>query len=207
MVKLIILLYSRYNNSGKIYGAIIAIIIMSVISLIVNYKKYKVKRLIKKLNKQDAIWNFKEMNARAEEVFFKVMLARKERNQDTAKSCMSDKFYRHQKSQTDSLINEGLINFVDQLYLQEILIISISDYENNSLDGFSVRIKGSMVNYLENEKTKYLKQGSKKPYAFQEIWKFIRFKNIWVVDSVEKSTSDYGDIIKGKTFSESKHNA
>jgi predicted lipid-binding transport protein (Tim44 family) len=158
--------------------------------------------LTAELAKGDKIWNHRNMMATVEQVFFKVQKAWMERNQDLAMDVMSERIYQKHKLQTDEMIANGTKNVLAKMNLEAIMIISISDYIDNSQDTFSVFLKGSMIDYTIDDKTNAVISGdNSKPETFKEIWTFIRDRQKWKLDEIDQDVS-MGDIDRSKTFSE-----
>ena len=82
------------------------------------------------------------------------------------------------------------------------MIISISDYLDNSEDKFSVYLKGSMIDYTINDTTYDVISGdNSKSETFKEIWTFIRDRHKWKLDEIDQNVT-MGDIDRSKAFSE-----
>lgn len=173
-----------------------------ILSVKLQRKRNNVKILTEELAKGDKMWNYRNLMATVEQVFFKVQKAWMERNQDLAKEVMSDRIYQKHKLQTDEMITNGTKNMLAKINMEEVMIISIADYKDNSEDTFSVYIKGSMIDYTINDKTGLLISGdNSNPEEFKEIWTFIRNRNRWLLDEIDQNVT-LGDIYKSKAFSE-----
>lgn len=194
---------------GGILTTILAIIIAPffiiytiILSLLLRRKENKVRKLTEKLVKADKMWNYRDMIATVEQVFFKVQKAWMERNQDLAREVMSDRIYQKHKFQTDEMIANGTKNMLRDINLTEILIISLEDYKDNSEDTFSAYVAGSMIDYTVNAKTLSPISGDPtQPENFQEIWTFVRDNNKWVLDEIDQEAT-LGDISRGIAFRE-----
>ena len=198
---------------GDIFTTILAFILAPfflaysiIVSLKLERRRNSVTKLTKQLEKTDRMWNYRKMIARVEITFFKVQEAWMERNQDLAKEFMSDRIYQKHRLQTDEMITNGTKNMLAKMNIEEKMIISVSDYNDNSEDSFSVYIKGSMVDYTIDDKTNALISGDNtNPEVFKEIWVFIREKNNWVLDDIDQNVS-IGDINHSRAFTERKLN-
>ncbi|HMZ60890.1 MAG TPA: hypothetical protein PL048_19090, partial [Leptospiraceae bacterium] len=63
----------------------------------------------------------------------------------------------------------------------------ILDYQDAKRDIMLVLIKGSMIDYVIDEITGKIKWGKKdEPEEISELWKFIRSRDRWVLDSIEQ---------------------
>ena len=178
------------------------IIYSAIVSVKLERRRNKIKHLTEELAKGDKMWNYRNLMATVEQVFFKVQKAWMERNQDLAKEVMSDRIYQKHKLQTDEMITNGTKNMLAKINMAEIMIISVEDYKDNSEDTFSVYIKGSMIDYTIDDKTNTLISGdNSKPEDFKEIWTFIRDKNKWILDEIDQNVT-IGDINKSKAITE-----
>jgi preprotein translocase subunit YajC len=173
-----------------------------IVSIKLTHRNNKVQDLTAELAKGDKIWNHRNMMATVEQVFFKVQEAWMERNQDLAKDVMSERIYQKHKMQTDAMIDKGVKNILEKMNLEEVMIISISDYLDNSEDKFSVYLKGSMIDYTINDTTYDVISGdNSKSETFKEIWTFIRDRHKWKLDEIDQNVT-MGDIDRSKAFSE-----
>lgn len=173
-----------------------------IVSIKLKNKQIKVKDLTAQLAKADKIWDYRNMMSSVEQIFFKVQDAWMQRNQDLAKEVMSDRIYQKHKLQTDEMIANGTKNMLAKINMEEIMIISVSDYKDNSEDTFSAYIKGSMIDYTIDDKNNAVISGSNaKTEEFKEIWTFIRNNNKWVLDEIDQNVT-LGDINNSKAFTE-----
>ncbi len=190
---------------GIIIGIIIApfvIIYQAIVNSRLKKKHKKAKQMISEISQKDKMWNYRTLIARVEETFFKVQKAWTDRDQDYAKDCMTNRIYNKHKIQTDEMIDNGTINVLERVNLIESTIYSISDYKDDSLDTFSVRIKASMLDYHINENTKDVVSGdSSKATTFAEIWTFVREEDKWMLDEIDQKVS-LSDVKQGEIYSE-----
>jgi len=197
------------GGGGGIVGLILlpfVLIYSAIVTAKLRKKMAHVQELTTKLEKTDHIWNYRTMKARVEEVFFKVQHAWMERDQDIAKDCMSDRIYMKHKEQTDEMIRNGTKNMLANMNIEDIMIYSISDYKDDSMDTFSAYIKGSMIDYTINTRTGSLASGKEEDRTtsngFKEIWVFLRKGNTWVLDEIDESVT-IGEVNQGVAFTES----
>lgn len=178
------------------------LIYAAIVSVMLERKRNKAKRLLKQLESEDPLWNHRRMKARIEEIFLKVQKAWMERDQDIAKDFMSNRIYTKHKMQTDEMIENGRKNVLAKINLKEAMIISVADYNDDTKDSFSAHIKGSMIDYDVDDKTGNLLSGDKtKIETFKEIWHFIREGNKWVLDEIDQNVT-IGDIRKSELIKE-----
>lgn len=197
------------GSGGGIFTTILAFILAPIffiysviVTIKLTHRNNKVQDLTAELAKGDKIWNYRNMMATVEQTFFKVQQAWMQRNQDLAKEVMSERIYQKHKLQTDEMIVNGTTNILEKMNLEEIMIISISDYHDNSEDTFSAYLRGSMIDYTINDKTAAVLSGdNSQPETFKEIWTFVRDRNKWVLDEIDQNVT-ISDIDRSKAFSE-----
>lgn len=197
------------GSGGGIFTTILAFILAPIffiysviVTIKLTHRNNKVQDLTAELAKGDKIWNYRNMMATVEQTFFKVQQAWMQRNQDLAKEVMSERIYQKHKLQTDEMIVNGTKNILEKMNLEEVMIISISDYHDNSEDTFSAYLRGSMIDYTINDKTTAVLSGdNSQPETFKEIWTFVRDRNKWVLDEIDQNVT-ISDIDRSKAFSE-----
>jgi preprotein translocase subunit SecG len=185
------------GGGGSLLMIILAFILAPfffIYSLIMTFlwkrKGYKAEKLANKLSDADRMWHLRDIKARVETAFFKVQKAWMERNQDLASDCMTDRIYEKHKMQTDAFIESGTKNMLENINLLSIMITSVEDYQDNNRDSFSALIKGRMTDYHIKEKTKTVFRGDpNKTERFEEIWKFIRVNNAWLLDEIDQEAN------------------
>lgn len=178
------------------------LIYAAIVTVILRRKTRKAKKMIAEISRKDKLWNYRSMIARVEEVYFKVQKAWAERNQNLARECMSDRIFEKHKFQTDEMIANKTKNVLTNINLIDATIFSVSDYKDNSLDTFSVRIKGSMVDYIQDEVTRTVLSGDHTNSGeFKEIWTFIRVDDKWVLDEIDQDVSIL-DLGQGRAYKE-----
>lgn len=200
---------ARAGGGGGRGGGLLALIlwpVLAVYSAVVTHfviKKHREsRRLLDKLRVQDKLWDPDRIKARVEQAYFQVQRAWMERNQDIAREFMSDRLYAKHKLQTDSMIREGRKNILEQINLVQARVIQVADYTDDARDSIWVYIRGSMIDYIINDRTKIVISGNKKkPEEFAELWKFIRGSNGWLLDEIDQKVH-ITDVAHLHSFSE-----
>ncbi len=179
------------------FALILLSLFISILRQVVVIKKsIKIEKLLNQLDKKDIVWNYNNMMAQIETVFFKVQEAWMKRDQGFSKSVMSDKIFNEHKAKTDLMIEESRINILSNISIEEISIFDIEKHKNIELDKFSTLIKAEMIDYEIDEKTQKVLNGSKTTTSrFTEVWRFIRFKDEWVLDEIDQRLT-ISDVVK-----------
>lgn len=195
--------------AGGIFTIILAFILAPfffiygiVMTVLWKRKGRRAERLAESLSTGDALWNLRTLKARVELAFYKVQNAWMERNQELAREFMSDRIYEKHKIQTDAMLKNGTKNMLENINLKTVLITSVEDYRDNSRDSFSALIKGTMTDYHINEKSGNITRGDRtKTENFEEIWKFIRVNNTWLLDEIDQE-ANRDDLRYARAYSE-----
>jgi len=182
---------------GGIFVTILAVVLAPfffiysvVVTFLYRRKAARAKHLLNKLETGDPLWNYRLMNKRVEEVFYKLQKAWMERNQDLAKDDMSPVLYDRNKTQTDAMIQAGTINMLQSIMVKDITIIGVSDFRDNTQDSFKAMIRGSMIDYHIYESTKKVFRGDPaKSEEFKEIWTFARSGDKWIADNIDSEAT------------------
>jgi hypothetical protein len=197
------------ESSGGV-GWILKFILFPIVAVYVfiltsklKKKSNEVKALTEKISASDEMWNHRHLMSTTRLVFMQVQKAWAERNQELVKDVMTKNIYEKHKAQTDEMIASGKKNILEQIKISQIVIISISDYKDNSKDSFSAYIDASMIDYTIDEKTeKVLSGDNSEAHSFSEIWTFLREDNKWKLDEISTDTS-FSVIDNIKVFTES----
>lgn len=191
--------FSVSRSDRRILNFLILIVIVSVLliynivlSTMLYSKNKKAEESLKDFERYDIVWNKESMKERIEEIFFEVQKAWTARDQNLAKGSLTQKMFEEHKAKTDELINSGVINMLESIKLIEAKIISVADFKDDSKDVFSSHIKGKMINYIIDDKTKKLVSGDDKHYEpFEEIWHFKREGNKWMLNEIDQKVTIY----------------
>lgn len=179
-----------------------ALVYVIILNSKLKKKSKKVKELTEQLAKEDAIWNYRNLMSTSRIAFMRVQKAWMERNQDLVKDIMTQKIYNKHKSQTDEMIANETKNILEDIKISEIVIVSISDYKDDSKDSFSAYISASMIDYIVDLKTsKVISGDNSDSNSFSEIWTFLREDDKWKLEEINKNAS-FKYIDNSKVFSE-----
>ena len=91
---------------------------------------------------------------------------------------------------------------LENINLLSVMVTSVEDYADNSRDTFSAVIKGRMTDYHINEKNKSVFRGDpNKTENFEEIWRYIRVNNAWLLDEIDQSVGS-DDLKYARAYTE-----
>jgi hypothetical protein len=167
----------------------IMLIYSAIITLKVREKSLACKELLARLEKHDPVWDLDAIRRRVNEVFFKVQHAWMERDQNLAKDCMSKAIFDKHKRQTDELIADHRRNVLEDINLAETEIVDVEDFADNKRDRFWVYLKGSMKDFMADDRTRDIVAGKDTSEKFAELWKFTREGDTWVLDEIDQTVS------------------
>lgn len=166
------------------------IIYSAILTYYVGKKSREANALIEKIAKYDKFWDMDTMKRRIETAYFKVQEAWMERDQNIAKDYMSDALYAKHKLQTDMMIAKHEKNILERINLLEARIVGVADFKDDTRDQIWVYIKGSMIDYIVDDRSTVVKSGdNKNSHAFAELWKFIRVPQDWALDEIDQTVS------------------
>lgn len=198
------------GGKGGAAGGIVALLFLPFIATYyaaftyVIFKKYRQsKALLEKLKLKDNIWDPDVIKHRIDMTFYKIQEAWRERDQSIAKDYMSDMLLEKHEMQTDQMKKQGRVNVLEKVNLIKSVVVQVSDYKDDSKDCLWAVIKGSMVDYTLDEKTREVLEGKpKQSEKFTELWKFSRHpQKGWVLDLIEQEAK-ITEIADFKSFSE-----
>jgi len=207
---------SSYSGSTSSGGSFIAMVIggiATIFSSIIGFftgmaskqqsiqKNDEARDLLGIIAKSDPVWNRNFIRARVEDIYFAVQDAWTKRKPDLAKEYMSERIYKKHKRQIDGMIEDGLINKLERINLEDMKIIGVFDSSNDDEDRLKVIIYGGMIDYMLNETTNKIISGTQDYESFVEIWNFVRKNNTWVLDEIEQ-TVDSQSIKNARVYSE-----
>lgn len=153
----------------------------------VQKKRRETEELLEKLALKERAWTPDITKDYISKVFHLVQKSWAEKNADVAKDFMSESLYLNHKVQTDLMISNHEKNILERIRLKEIHTAEILDYQDARRDTMLVLIHASMIDYVIDEITGKIKWGKKdEPEEIGELWKFIRSKDRWVLDSIEQ---------------------
>ncbi len=177
--------------AGKVFGWIkngLLIGYSAAITFMVARKEIQCRNLMGKLKTYEKYWDESLIKKRVPEVFMKVKEAWAKRNQLIAKSHMSPALYKIHKMQTDAMKKRHEKNIIEKIKLGPSQVVNIIDHKGSSRDEVWVRMKGSMLSYMIDDRTGAVTEGSRlQAKKFTEVWKFTRSKKEWVLNDIIES--------------------
>jgi preprotein translocase subunit SecG len=207
---------SSYSGSSSSGGSFIAIVIgwiATIFTSIIGFftgmaskqrsiqKNDEARDLLGIIAKSDPVWNRNFIRARVEDIYFAVQDAWTKRKPELAKEYMSERIYKKHKRQIDGMIEDGFINKLERINLEDMKIIGVFDSSNDDEDRLKVIIYGGMIDYMLDETTNKITSGTRDYESFIEIWNFVRKNNTWVLDEIEQ-TVDSQSIKNAKVYSD-----
>lgn len=167
-----------------------------------NEETRKSREILEKLEAKDSSWDLYNIKADIEMAYFKVQEAWMERDQSIAREYMSDRLYNKHKTQTDLMIKQHRKNILLNINLIDSTIVQVVDYKDDSKDMMWVLIKGSMIDYIIDDRTGEVLSGDPDTAEiFYELWRFVRGRRRWVLDEIDQTVTPE-DFEKMKSFSE-----
>lgn len=198
----------QISDTFIFYLVIAIVIILAVIGFIIwrfYKKKREAKAIIDEIEQLDNSWNLEDIERRIGDTFNNFYLAQKRQDMKIAKEYISDSLYIYQQSKINSLKSRNHRNVISNFKLKDIKIMGVGDYREDEKDYFWAYIRGSMNNYFVDTFTGKTVSGNPSiPKNVNEMWKFTRGPNGWVLDKID--TNILMELFKIKSFTEGNGN-
>ena len=152
----------------------------------IHVKGVKARSIMKRLEKMDHSWNYKDYKKTIETIFYKVQNAWMERNQDLASSCLSRSLYDQYQIKSEWMIVRHEKNILKNIRLMEAIPVDVEDFDGDKNDFMWIYIKARAIDYIIDDQTMSLKSGSKTSKPFVEYWKLIKENGAWVLDEIKQ---------------------
>ena len=184
--------YGRRGYSSPISNIISAIIFIIIIfaSTIILYFKvlrasFNSKRYLRLLDNKDSTFKYKTIEKRVIETFYVVEEAWTNNDINKAKDYMDKDLYENFKSKLEWMDINNRRNILKKIRLVNLKPVSVYDDKDDNKDLIWFYIKGKMIDYIVDTKTKSIVSGDTKNKSFVEFWKFVKNdNNEWVLSEI-----------------------
>ena len=184
--------YGRRGYSSplsNIISAIIFIIIIFASTIILYFKvlraSFNSKRYLRLLDNKDITWKYKTIEKRVIETFYVVEEAWTNNDINKAKDYMDKDLYESFKSKLEWMDINNRRNILKKIRLVNLKPVSVYDDKDDKKDLIWFYIKGKMIDYIVDTKTKSIISGDTKNKSFVEFWKFVKNDdNKWVLSEI-----------------------
>ena len=184
--------YGRRGYSSllsNIISAIIFIIIIFASTIILYFKvlraSFNSKRYLRLLDNKDITWKYKTIEKRVIETFYIVEEAWTNNDMVKAKDYMDKDLYENFKSKLEWMDINNRRNILKKIRLVNLKPVSVYDDKDDNKDLIWFYIKGKMIDYIVDTKTKSIVSGDTKNKSFVEFWKFVKNdNNEWVLSEI-----------------------
>ncbi len=184
--------YGRRGYSSPLSNIISAIIFILIIfaSTIILYFKvlrasFNSKRYLKLLDNKDITFKYKTIEKRVIETFYVVEEAWTNNDISNAKDYMDKDLYENFKSKLEWMDINNRRNILKKIRLVNLKPVSVYDDKDDNKDLIWFYIKGKMIDYIVDTKTKSIVSGDTKNKSFVEFWKFVKNENNnWVLSEI-----------------------
>lgn len=184
--------YGSRGYSSPLSTIISAIVFMLIIfaSTIILYFKvlrasFNSKRYLRLLDNKDITWKYKTIEKRVIETFYIVEEAWTNNDISKAKDYMDNDLYENFKSKLEWMDINNRRNILKKIRLVNLKPVSVYDDKDDNKDLIWFYIKGKMIDYIVDTKTKSIVSGDTKNRSFVEFWKFVKNENNeWVLSEI-----------------------
>lgn len=180
--------------------AIVAVFV--TIPILTKLKSHSAARIVTHAAGKDTFWNADTLKKHAEKTFYSMQEAWETRSLDKVKDLVDKELYTNYSSLLDAMINRKEKNILTQIQIDDIRIIGIEDYIDNSKDRYVAYIQGRLLDYVIHEETQeVIKNSSKTLRNIAESYHFVRGTNNWILEKID-NTVTMQDILQAKNFME-----
>lgn len=184
--------YGRRGYSSplsNIISAIIFILILFASTIILYFKvlraSFNSKRYLRLLDNKDITFKYKTIEKRVIETFYVVEEAWTNNDIVKAKDYMDKDLYENFKSKLEWMDINNRRNILKKIRLVNLKPVSVYDDNDDKKDLIWFYIKGKMIDYIVDTKTKSIVSGDTKNKSFVEFWKFVKNENNkWVLSEI-----------------------
>ena len=174
---------------STIISAIIFILILFASTIILYFKvlraSFNSKRYLRLLDNKDITFKYKTIEKRVIETFYVVEEAWTNNDIVKAKDYMDKDLYENFKSKLEWMDINNRRNILKKIRLVNLKPVSVYDDNDDKKDLIWFYIKGKMIDYIVDTKTKSIVSGDTKNKSFVEFWKFVKNeKNKWVLSEI-----------------------
>lgn len=204
--------YSSYrynsNSRGRSSGAVgitlliiitvLAVVVLGTIPALIKLKSHASAKIITRASNKDSLWDADRLKKHAEKIFYKMQRAWEDRSMGLVKKQVTVELFTDYKSILDQMLKNREKNIITFITLTEITIIGCEDFKDDSKDRYIAYIKGTMLDYTINERSKEIIQNPKRLIRpFSDTYHFVRSYNDWLLEKIN-NTVKFEDIIRIK---------
>ena len=174
---------------SNIISSIIFILILFASTIILYFKvlraSFNSKRYLRLLDNKDITWKYKTIEKRVIETFYIVEEAWTNNDISKAKDYMDKDLYESFNSKLEWMDINNRRNILKKIRLVNLKPVSVYDDKDDNKDLIWFYIKGKMIDYIVDTKTKSIVSGDTKNKSFVEFWKFVKNENNeWVLSEI-----------------------
>lgn len=167
---------------------IISVPFLVILGILINRRNKSARALAARLSCEDPLWRRDLILDRSERAYRTMQKAYMKRDIEIAQDLISNRLRKKLTRDVERLEQAGQINVIKDIYIDDIKIVQVGDYADDSGDFLWVYIKGTMFDYIINEKTGKVVRGDKLSYyPFSDLLKFNRIGDNWVMDEIISS--------------------
>ncbi len=192
---------------GYLIALILAVLIGVALGVMLSRKKKASRKVILESSTFDMFWDVDAMEKYAYQTFLLIQDAWEKRNMDLVKDIVTERLYIDLKEKLNLMKRKREVNVLESVSVRSVDIIGANDFLDDKKDSYVVNIDGNMVDYIVDERSgKLLYDTKRTSQAFADIYRFVRYDNSWLLDSVENSVTIW-NVVTTKNFREIKPDA
>ena len=177
------------NPISDIISAILFAFIFFASAIILYFKvlraSFNSKRYLRLLDDKDITFKYKTIEKRVTESFYVIQEAWTNNDISKAKDYMAKDLYESFKIKLEWMDINNRRNVLKKIRLVNLKPVSIYDDKDDKKDLIWFYIKGKMIDYTIDTKTRNIVDGTTKNKSFIEFWKFVKNnRNEWVLSEI-----------------------
>jgi predicted lipid-binding transport protein (Tim44 family) len=154
-------------------------------AIVLKIRKQKTAKKIQKSAESDPLWNHNNLIDMVREVYPQIQEAWTMRELKNVAHLVTLSFIQKHQPILNGYKQRNIINVLDSITVEDIVITSIKDDNDNSKDLFKVYLKGKMRDFLTHEKgfTQLMNKQSN-INNFEDLFIFVRNNNSWLLHDI-----------------------
>lgn len=182
-----------------LFSVVASIWIAVTIAISIKRAHIKSKILLKKLGKNDPVWDPKTLDKYVCRSFFIIQNAWSEQKLHVIKPLLSESLYKEFEQTLEQNKRDHTKNVLSKIKLKKAFPVSVQDRIGDDNDYIWYHIYASMVDLTYDTDTNRLLSETKKPTSFVEYWRFKKQGDKWVLDRICQQGEFEKFILKSET--------
>lgn len=141
-------------------------------------------KILKELSKEYNYFNIKKIRKTIKNSFYSVQTGWQAKDYSNTKKYLTEELYKKHMSKLSWMELKNQTNILKNMKLKSIRIVNVNENLNDSKTTLLVRLKASAEDYIINDETKQILDGSYSSGNFIEYWEFKLCDGKWLLDHI-----------------------